>query len=201
MAAPPKLATIQGRIHRRRSVWNRPGGRAACGMTEETMEKLGGYSPSGKLCARLRLKILRRWRMESINTRAEVAVVCALIEDATGRLLLAQRPPGKALAGFWEFPGGKIEPGETPEHALARELREELGAEPALGAALRPVTFDYPALRVRLLPYAAYWSAALPPPVGREGQVLRWVRAEKIDPTEMPPADAPILAEWLARRA
>ncbi len=130
-----------------------------------------------------------------------VRVVCALIEDAEGRLLLARRPPGKHLAGLWEFPGGKIEPGESPEAALHRELAEELGCRVDIRAALAPVTHAYEKVTVTLLPYLARLTADSPAPHPREHEALRWVEAEGIARLDLPEADAPILAEWRALRA
>ncbi|MDI3263303.1 MAG: Nudix family hydrolase [Fulvimonas sp.] len=118
-------------------------------------------------------------------------VVAAALLDADGRVLLAQRPPGKALAGAWEFPGGKLEPGETPLAALARELDEELGivpldAEPLIRvpwlAGHRPLRLD--AWQVRR------WRGE---PVAREGQALRWQPPAAVDPAELAPADRPLL--------
>ncbi len=82
-----------------------------------------------------------------------VEVVCGVIEDGEGRFLACLRPQGKHLGGLWEFPGGKVEPGEAPERALQRELREELGVEVAVGAALAPVSWSYDRGNIRLLPF------------------------------------------------
>jgi 8-oxo-dGTP diphosphatase len=128
-----------------------------------------------------------------------VQVVCALIEDDAGRLLVAQRPPGKHLAGLWEFPGGKIEPGETPEEALVREVTEELGCSARPGAALTPVVHVYEKFTVRLIPFLTRLDEASARPEAREHAALRWVTRAEIGVLPMPAADAPIVAEWVAR--
>lgn len=127
-------------------------------------------------------------------------VVCALIEDAQGRLLLAKRPAGKHLAGFWEFPGGKREAGESSEEALHREISEELGCTLIVDDALRVVTHAYPQVTVRLAPFLARLHPDSAEPTAREHDALRWVTASEFADLELPDADRPILAEWLARR-
>lgn len=127
-----------------------------------------------------------------------VQVVCALIEDDQGRLLLAQRPEGKHLAGLWEFPGGKIEPGETPQAALVREIAEELGCVAIPGEALTPVTHAYEKVTVRLLPFLTRLGEGARPEA-REHAGLRWVARDEIAGLPMPEADEPIVAEWAAR--
>src|SRR5690348_15606945 len=102
-----------------------------------------------------------------------------------------QRLPGKHLAGLWEFPGGKLEPGETVEHALARELHEELGIEVQAFAPLISLPWRYPEKSVRL--HALQVTAWHGEPHAREGHPLRWVPAGEMDPAEMPAADRPIV--------
>jgi len=123
-----------------------------------------------------------------------LTVVCAALVDARGRVLLAQRPPGKSMAGLWEFPGGKIQSGETPEQALARELEEELGVAVAADA-LRPLVFashGYDTFHVVLLLYLCQrWRGE---PVAREGQAFAWVAPHQLATFAMPPADAPLVA-------
>ena len=126
-------------------------------------------------------------------------VVCALIEDEAGRLLVAQRPPGKHLAGLWEFPGGKLEPGETPQAALVREIAEELGCAAVPGEKLTPVTHAYEKVTVRLIPFLARLADPAARPETREHAALRWVTRAEIGSLPMPAADAPIVAEWVAR--
>jgi 8-oxo-dGTP diphosphatase len=120
--------------------------------------------------------------------------------DTDGRVLLAQRPEGKSLAGLWEFPGGKVDPGETPEQALVRELQEELGID-TWTSCLAPLTFashSYPDFHLLMPLFACRkWQGIVQ---GREGQKLAWVRPEKLRDYPMPPADLPlipILRDWL----
>ncbi len=124
-----------------------------------------------------------------------VEVVAGVLQDARGRILLARRTEGRDLAGPWEFPGGKREPGETAEAALARELHEELGVEVELGAALISVPQQYPHKRLRLdVRRIASWRGT---PKGREGQALAWVPQRKLASYAMPPADRPVVAALL----
>jgi 8-oxo-dGTP diphosphatase len=121
-----------------------------------------------------------------------LVAACALI-DIDGRVLLARRPEGKKLAGLWEFPGGKLHPGETPEAALIRELKEELGIEVA-GSCLAPFAFASHAYATFHLLMPLYlcrrWRGR---PEGREGQTLAWVRPEKLADYPMPDADKPLV--------
>jgi len=120
--------------------------------------------------------------------------------DPEGRILLAQRPPGKSLAGLWEFPGGKVEPGETPEQALIRELKEEIGIDTQVSC-LAPLTFashSYPDFHLLMPLFACRRWQGIPTP--REGQTLAWVRPDRLRDYPMPPADLPlipILRDWL----
>ena len=120
-------------------------------------------------------------------------VACALV-DADGRVLLAQRPEGKSMAGLWEFPGGKIENGERPEQALVRELEEELGIETKVDC-LAPLTFasfayDEFHLLMPLYVCRRFWGFPQP----KEGQVLKWVKPRDMRDYPMPPADEPLIA-------
>ena len=128
-----------------------------------------------------------------------LVAACALI-DPDGRVLLAQRPEGKSMAGLWEFPGGKVEPGETPEACLIRELREELGVD-SWASCLAPLTFASHAYEDfhLLMPLFACrkWTGFA---TGREGQRLAWARVSELRDYPMPPADLPlipILRDWL----
>ncbi len=117
---------------------------------------------------------------------------CALI-DSDGRILLARRPEGKAMAGLWEFPGGKLNPGETPEAALIRELNEELGIDISSNclAAFAFASHAYERFHLLMPLYLCRrWRGT---PVGREGQALAWVRPEKLSDYQMPPADLPLI--------
>lgn len=122
-----------------------------------------------------------------------LVVAVALVDDQ-GRVLLAQRPPGKALAGLWEFPGGKVDAGETPEAALVRELKEELGIDVS-ASCLAPLTFASHAYRDFHLMMPLYvcrvWDGQ---PEAREGQNLAWVAPARMRDYPMPPADKPLVA-------
>jgi 8-oxo-dGTP diphosphatase len=120
-------------------------------------------------------------------------VVAVALVDADGRVLIAQRPEGKQLAGLWEFPGGKLEPGERPEEALIRELREELGIE-VKAPCLAPLTFASHAYDDFHLLMPLYicrrWEGFVS---SREGQALKWVKPAKLREFPMPPADEPLI--------
>ena len=120
-------------------------------------------------------------------------VVAAALIDAEGRVLVQQRPPGKPMAGLWEFPGGKVEPGEAPEAALARELSEELGIALQVGD-LVPLTFASEKLATRHLVLLLYtlrgWQGA---PEPRHATTLRWTRPAELRGLAMPPADLPFI--------
>jgi 8-oxo-dGTP diphosphatase len=129
-----------------------------------------------------------------------VLVSAVALIDADGRVLLAQRPEGKSMAGLWEFPGGKVEAGETPEAALIRELKEELGIN-TWQSCLAPLTFAshaYPDFHLLMPLFACRkWQGTATP---REGQTLAWVRPAALRDYPMPPADLPlipILRDWL----
>jgi len=124
--------------------------------------------------------------------RLTLVVACALV-DPDQRVLITQRPPGKALAGLWEFPGGKLEPGERPETTLIRELHEEIGITVS-EACLAPLSFTSHAYEDFHLLMPLYvcrrWEGFV---VAREGQNLAWVRANRLRDFEMPPADLPLI--------
>ncbi len=129
-----------------------------------------------------------------------VLVAAVALIDPDGRVLLAQRPAGKPMAGLWEFPGGKVEAGETPEDCLMRELDEELGIS-TWASCLAPLTFAshaYDDFHLLMPLYACRKWVGIAQP--REGQNLKWVRSEQLSDYPMPPADRPlipILREWL----
>jgi 8-oxo-dGTP diphosphatase len=126
------------------------------------------------------------------HARLLLVAACALV-DADGRVLVAQRPPGKAMAGLWEFPGGKLAAQETPEAALIRELREELGIDTE-ASCLAPLTFASHAYeRFHLLMPLYVCRVWRGRPVAREGQALRWVRPRQLRELPMPPADRPLI--------
>jgi 8-oxo-dGTP diphosphatase len=120
-------------------------------------------------------------------------VVAVALVDVDGRVLVSERPAGKQLAGLWEFPGGKVEPGERPEQTLIRELAEELGIrveEPCLA----PLTFAshaYPDFHLLMPLYVCRRWTGTPRPM--EGQALKWVRPKALRDLAMPPADAPLI--------
>ena len=129
-----------------------------------------------------------------------ILVSAVALIDVDGRVLLAQRPEGKSMAGLWEFPGGKVEDGESPEAALIRELQEELGID-TWASCLAPLTFASHAYEDfhLLMPLFACrkWEGI---PMSKEGQALKWVRAADLSNYPMPPADVPllpILRDWL----
>ena len=128
-----------------------------------------------------------------MSAKLVLVAACALI-DVDGRVLLAQRPAGKPMAGLWEFPGGKVENGERPEDSLIRELKEELGIV-VRKACLAPLTFAshaYPEFHL-LMPLfvCRRWDGTVTP---REGQRLAWVRPNRLREYPMPPADEPLIA-------
>lgn len=129
-----------------------------------------------------------------------VLVSAVALIDVDGRVLLAQRPEGKSMAGLWEFPGGKVEAGESPEAALIRELHEELGIE-TWESCLAPLTFashSYNNFHLLMPLFACRkWAGT---PTSRENQALKWVRATDLKNYPMPAADVPlipILRDWL----
>ena len=125
-----------------------------------------------------------------------VHVVAAALVRGDGNVLLAQRPSGKALAGLWEFPGGKLESGESPEAALIRELDEELGITAQALAPFTFCSFAYPEFHlVMLLYWCRQWQGE---PHGRDGQALRWERPGAMLALPMPPADVPLVHDLIA---
>ena len=128
------------------------------------------------------------------SARPIVLVAAVALIDADGRVLLAERPAGKHLAGLWEFPGGKVHPGETPEAALIREMAEELGINTS-ESCLAPFTFAshaYPEFHLLMPLYVCRkWTGIVVP---REGQQLKWVRPQQLAEYSMPPADKPLVA-------
>lgn len=129
-----------------------------------------------------------------------VLVAAVALIDRDGRVLIAERPEGKSMAGLWEFPGGKVEPGETPEAALIRELQEELGID-TWASCLAPLTFAshaYPDFHLLMPLFACRkWRGT---PMAKEGQRLKWARVGALGDYPMPPADLPLVAvlrDWL----
>ena len=128
-----------------------------------------------------------------MSVKVVLVAACALV-DTDKRVLIAQRPEGKALAGLWEFPGGKVDPGERPEDALIRELKEELGIV-VKEACLAPLTFashSYEDFHLLMPLYVCRrWEGMV---TAREGQKLAWVRPNKLRDYPMPPADVPLIS-------
>ena len=133
---------------------------------------------------------------ETFSDRPLVLVAAAALVDTDNRVLIARRPEGKTMAGLWEFPGGKVQDGETPEQALVRELREELGIDVCL-TCLAPFCFASHAYDTFHLLMPLYlcrtWEGEIVP---RESQEIAWVRAMRLADYPMPPADLPLIP-WL----
>ena len=130
--------------------------------------------------------------IEALPKKLLLVVACALV-DTDGRILLAQRPEGKSMAGLWEFPGGKVEAGETPEQTVIRELHEELGIVTRV-ACLAPLTFAshaYDDFHLLMPLFICRRFEGIPQ--GREGQALKWVRAKALRDYPMPAADEPLI--------
>jgi 8-oxo-dGTP diphosphatase len=128
-----------------------------------------------------------------VSVKVVLVAACALV-DADGRVLLAQRPAGRPMAGLWEFPGGKVETGERPEQSLIREMKEELGIV-IREECLAPLTFashTYPDFHLLMPLYVCRrWEGTV---FAQEGQKLAWVRPNRLQDYEMPPADVPLIA-------
>lgn len=127
-----------------------------------------------------------------MTTRLILVVACALV-DPDGRVLLAQRPEGRSMAGLWEFPGGKVDTGEVPEAALIRELKEELGIDVSLSC-IAPLTFAshaYPDFHLLMPLYVCRrWLGDV---AAQEGQTLAWAPTHRLNDYPMPPADVPLV--------
>jgi len=137
--------------------------------------------------------MLKSMAATAVNRPLLIVVACALI-DSQGRVLLGERPQGKNFAGLWEFPGGKVEIGETPEQALIRELEEEIGVKVS-EADLQPLNFSShasPDFHLLMPLYLCHSYSGTPQ--GREGQRLQWVAPEQLEYYPMPQADKPLIA-------
>ncbi len=123
-----------------------------------------------------------------------IPVVCAALLDRSGRVLLAQRPAHKHLGLKWEFPGGKVEPGEAPEVGLVREIREELGCDVFIRRALPRFTHDYGTLTIEMIPFVCELAPASPTPHAHEHVALAWVTVDASPTYDLAPADWPVVA-------
>jgi len=161
-----------------------------CGVAQEPAPARGGA-----IGVEVRVLDRQRWLTLQAPPPLPIVLVSAVaLVDADGRVLLAQRPPGKAMAGLWEFPGGKVHDGETPEAALIRELKEELGID-VKEACLAPLTFAshrYETFHLLMPLYVCRrWDGTVTP---QEGQAVKWVRPQQLGDYPMPPADTPLVA-------
>ena len=134
--------------------------------------------------------------VSALNVPSSVPVVCAVITDATGRVLLAQRPPHKHLGMKWEFPGGKIEPGESPEQALSREIKEELGCDIVIQRALPPSNHDYGTVVITMIPFVCTLASTTDAPQPHEHIALRWVKIADLNGLDLAPADWPVVESY-----
>jgi 8-oxo-dGTP diphosphatase len=146
--------------------------------------------------ARILLAILHNESDADLRADARTALLplASALVDIDGRVLITRRPPGKPMAGLWEFPGGKLDPGETPEAAIIREMDEELGVN-ITDSCLAPLTFashDYPKFHLLMVLFVCRrWTGT---PVPREDQHLKWVRPNRLRDFPMPPADEPLIS-------
>ena len=127
----------------------------------------------------------------------EITVVAAVIRDSEGRVLLTQRPQGRHMGGLWEFPGGKVNAGESPPDALVRECREELGIDVEIENPLTFAMHEETGLRILLLFYRARIASG--EPRGHEGQAVLWVPVEELPSYPTPPADAELVRQLADR--
>lgn len=125
-----------------------------------------------------------------------IPVVCAVIEDDRGRVLIAQRPAHKHLALKWEFAGGKVENGEAPAAALIREIKEELGCELLVRHALPRSTHDYGTLAIEMIPFVCTLAPASPAPHPHEHAAVRWVTPGELSTLDLAAADLPVVASY-----
>lgn len=128
-----------------------------------------------------------------------IPVVCAVIEDSSGRVLVAQRPAHKHLGLKWEFAGGKVEDGEAPTAALVREIREELGCGIRIVGPLPVVTHDYGQLAIEMFPFVCQLEPGSPAPHPHEHAAIRWVTRAELDALDLAPADRPVVAAYAAK--
>lgn len=169
------------------------------GMVQARFDRIGLPARGQSVVMPVYTMAAEDW-LHAHTARPTLLVAAAALIDADGRVLMASRPPGKMMAGLWEFPGGKVQSGETPEAALVRELAEELGIDVGQSC-LAPLAFashDYDTFHLLMPLYAVrQWKGTV---TAREGQGLKWVRAARMSDLAMPPADIPLVAllrDWL----
>ncbi len=136
--------------------------------------------------------------MYFVVNKTPIPVVAAVIEDAASRVLVAQRPEHKHLALKWEFPGGKVESGESPEVALTRELREELGVEIEIVRALPRFTHDYGDVIIAMIPFVCRLAPTSAPPHPHEHLAVRWIAPAALDSLDLAAADWPVVQSYRA---
>lgn len=128
-----------------------------------------------------------------------IPVVCAVLEDETGRVLVAQRPAHKHLGLKWEFPGGKVEPGESAHAALIREIKEELGCDIVITRPLRRFTHDYGSVLIEMIPFVCKLAATSGAPHPHEHTATRWVTQQELRDTDLAPADWPVVESFFGQ--
>jgi 8-oxo-dGTP diphosphatase len=132
-----------------------------------------------------------------VGTPKVILVACAILEDGAGSVLVAQRPAHKHLGLKWEFPGGKVESGESPSVALVRELREELGCDAAVICGLPPFRHDYGDVHIEMFPFVCRLTPASPAPYAHEHVALRWLRPAELSTLDLAAADLPVVASYV----
>ncbi len=135
--------------------------------------------------------------LSTVAPKIPLPVVCAVIEDGAGRVLVAQRPAHKHLALKWEFAGGKVERGESPEAALVREIKEELGCAVAIVRALPRFVHDYGAVTIEMIPFVCTLAAGSAPPHPHEHAAVRWVAPGELAAIDLAAADLPVVAAYM----
>jgi 8-oxo-dGTP diphosphatase len=128
-----------------------------------------------------------------------IPVVCAVLEDGTGRVLVAQRPAHKHLGLKWEFAGGKVEPGEQPDRALIREMHEELGCDIRIAQQLARFTHDYGDVVIEMIPFICALKPGSPPPHPHEHVAIRWIAPAELKSLDLAPADWPVVESYIGR--
>jgi 8-oxo-dGTP diphosphatase len=131
-----------------------------------------------------------------VSPPAAIPVVCAVIEDATGRVLVAQRPAHKHLGLKWEFAGGKVEPGETAEAALIREIREELACAIVILRPLPRFVHRYETITIEMIPFVCRLAPGSPVPHPHEHAAVRWIKLAEFESLDLAPADWPVVASY-----